>query len=365
MVKGAKRKVFALLSILVFIFVFSGCNKNTGSNGGNNGIVKPAPAKAQEPVSKTELLLGTVCKITIYDNPSEEVFKKAFDKIRDIESRMSINIDRSEVMDINAKSGEQFVQVSDETFYVIKNGLHYSNLTNGLFDISIGPIVKLWNINTENAKVPSKEEIDAGKALVNYKDIVLDEAEKRVMLRKKGMILDLGGVAKGYAADAVKKVLKENGVNHAIINLGGNILTVGSKVDGSSWRVGIQNPFSSRGEFIGIVEVSDKSVLTSGIYERYFQQDGKIYHHIINPYTGFPVENDLAGITIIAEDCTDADSLSTGTFILGLEEGYKFIESIDGVEAVFVTHNSEIYLTSGLSNNFIPTDGAFKLMKMK
>lgn len=375
MTKQLTGRFSALLGIAIFLLAFSACttnkninNKNISSNSsGNNNKVneKSTEARAGEPVSKNEVLLGTVCSITIYDYPSEEIFKKAFDKIKDIEKKMSINVNNSEVININAKAGEQFAKVSDETFYVIKTGIHYSNLTKGHFDISIGPLVKLWNINTDDAKVPSKNDIEVKKALVNYKDVAIDEKDKKVMLKKKGMILDLGGIAKGYAADAVAEVLKENGIKHAIINLGGNVLTMGSKVDGSNWRIGVQNPFSKRGEYIGVVEIADKTVVTSGIYERYFKKDGQIYHHILDPFTGFPVNNNLTGITIITEKSIDADSISTGAFTLGLEEGYKFIESLDGVEAIFITGNSEVYVTSGLTNNFKITDSKFKVMNMK
>jgi thiamine biosynthesis lipoprotein len=310
-------------------------------------------------------MLGTLCKITIYDNPSDVIFQKAFDKIRQIENEMSINLDTSEVININAKAGEEFVEVSEETFYVIKKGVYYSTLTKGLFDISIGPLVKLWDIGGNNPRVPSSEEIEIAKSVINYNDVLLDEAGKKVMLKSKGMILDLGGIAKGYAADAVAEVLIENGVKHALINLGGNVLTLGTKLDGSNWRVGIQNPFSKRGEYVGVVEVVNQTVVTSGIYERYFKADDKHYHHILNPSTGYPYENNLAGITIITEKSIDADSLSTSAFALGLEEGYKFVEGIIGVEAIFVTTNYDVYVTSGLVNNFNITDGSFSIKKFE
>lgn len=387
MKKQVKSGAIALVGIITLSLALYGCSKNINDNsnslnkninansnnksinseGGNDSTTneKPVPAKAVEPVSKNEVLLGTICTVTIYDNPSEEIFKKAFDKIRDIEKKMSLNMNSSEITNINAKAGEAFMPASDETLYVIKTALHYSNLSKGYFDISIGPLVKLWNINTEDAKVPSKTDIEMKKALINYEDVAVDESAKKVMLKRKGMMMDLGGVAKGYAADAVAEVLKANGVKHALINLGGNVLTVGSKVDGSNWRVGVQNPFSKRGEYIGIAEIADKTVVTSGIYERYFEQDGQIYHHILDPFTGAPVRNNLTGITIITDKSINADCLSTAAFALGLEEGYKLIESLPEVEAIFITENSEVYATSGLANSFRITDSKFKLMNMK
>ena len=366
MLNYLKNRTAGLLCIAALTSTLSGCNfiqKNSNTKENVNG--QTSPTKVLEPVTRNETMLGTLCKITIYDNPTDANFEKAYDKIREIETKMSINLDTSEVININAMAGKDFVKVSEETYYVIKKGIYYSDLTKGLFDISIGPLVKLWDIGGKNPRVPSLGEIETAKEAVDYKDVILNEAEKKVMLKKKDMILDLGGIAKGYAADAVAEVLKANGVRHAIINLGGNVLALGTKLDGSNWRVGVQNPFSSRGEYVGVVEVVDKTIVTSGIYERYFEDDGKHYHHLLNPFTGYPFETNIAGITIIAEKSIDADSLSTSAFALGLEEGYSFIESLDGIEAIFVTNNNEIYLTSGLSNNFTITDGSFSIRELK
>lgn len=366
MLNNLKNRVVGLLCIAAFASTLSSCNfiqKDSKTKENVNG--QTSPTKVLEPVTKHKTMLGTICKITIYDNPSDTNFEKAFNKIQQIENEMSINLDTSEVISINAKAGEDFVKVSDETYYVIKKGVYYSDLTKGLFDISIGPLVKIWDIGGENPRLPTAGEIETAKNVVDYKDVILNESEKKVMLKKKGMILDLGGIAKGYAADAVAEVLKANGVKHGIINLGGNVLTLGTKLDGSNWRVGIQNPFSNRGEYVGVIEVSDKTIVTSGIYERYFEANGKHYHHLLNPFTGYPFENNLAGITIVTEKSIDADSLSTSTFALGLEEGYRFVEGIEGVEAIFVTTNNELFITSGLVNNFTITDGSFSIKELK
>lgn len=345
-----KRRIIAALFVIVSIFLItSGCSNNI--NEVNN-----------EPVSKTEFVLGTVVTIKIYDNATDEVFNKVFTKLREIEKKMTINADESEVIAINSNAGKDFVKVSDDTFYVINSGKYFSELSGGRFDISIGPLVKVWNIGTEYAKVPNEEEIKSKKALVDYKNVILNESEKSVMLNEKGMILDLGGIAKGYGADEVVNILKENNVKHAIINLGGNVFAYGNKQDGTPWRVGVQNPYSSRGDYIGIVEVSNQTVVTSGVYERHFEEDGKRYHHILDPDTGYPVENNLVGISIIASSSIDADSLSTSAFALGLDKGIDLIERLDNVDAVFVTEDSEVYITSGLEENFKLTDSQFKLI---
>ena len=348
-----KNKRISVLIIVILLFIIvTGCS-NDLTNIKN------------EPIKKTQFIFGTIIDITIYDNASDKVFDKAFERLKEIENKMTINREDSQIIDINSKAGKDSVKVSDDTFYVIKRGKYFSELSGGRFDISIGPLVKLWNIGTDYARIPSQEEIDINKDLVNYNNVILNESEKSVMLKKEGMILDLGGIAKGYGADEIARILKENNVEHAIINLGGNIFTHGNKPDGNMWKVGVQNPFSPRGDYIGIVNVANQTVVTSGIYERFFieKESGKRYHHILDSDTGYPVENNLAGVSIIANSSIDADSLSTSVFSLGLDEGMKVIEDLEYAEAVFITKNSEVFVTSGLAENFTLTDSSFELMK--
>lgn len=316
--------------------------------------------KTIEPISKTEFVIGTICTIKIYDNRYEQILQKAFNRIKNIENKMSINTDKSEVLSISQKSGNSYVKVSDDTFHVIRKGKEYSIISNGNFDISIGPLVKLWGIGTDYAKVPSEEEIHSVLPLINYNNVLLDNTKKKVLLKEKDMLIDLGAIAKGYAADEASKILKSNGVEHAIINLGGNILTIGNNPNGSPWNIGIQNPFSARGNIIGSLKVIDKSIVTSGIYERYIENQEKKYHHILNPKTGYPYENDIAGITIITPSSLDADALSTITFSKGVSEGMSFIEDLQNVEAIFVTKEKDIYITSGLKDKFTLSDTNFK-----
>ncbi|RKD21568.1 thiamine biosynthesis lipoprotein [Caminicella sporogenes DSM 14501] len=345
-----KKNFMILLSIFLTLIIFSSCTINKI----NSNI---------QLTSRTGFFLGTVVTIKLYDNKNtENILDLAFDKIKEIEKKMTINAENSEVIKINSFAGKNFVKVSNDTFYVIKKGKSYSQLSKGRFDISIGPIVKLWNIGTENARVPSQSEINSKLDLVNYNDIILDESKKSIMLKKEGMILDLGGIAKGYAADTIVEILKKHNIKSAIIDLGGNIFAYGNKPDGSKWNIAIQNPFSSRGNYIGIVSVKNKAVVTSGIYERFLEKNGKRYHHILDPKTGYPVENNLASVSIIADKSIDADSLSTSAFALGLEKGLDFIEHIKNTEAIFVTKNSKIYITSGLKNNFKLSNNEFNLM---
>lgn len=339
-----KKTILPIMLLIIVTLAYTGCSK-----------------KQIEPLSKDAIVLGTLCRVTIYDESSRDVLEKTFKRISEIEDKMTINKETSEVININSKSGVDYVKVSDDTFQVIQRSLYYSEISNGKFDISIGPIVKLWNIGTDKARVPSAEEIKAKLPLVNYRNILLDEENHKVMLKQKGMIIDLGAIAKGYAADEIIKVLEENGVKHALINLGGNIFAMGSKPDNTKWRLGVQDPVKPLGEYLGVVEVENKSVVTSGVYERYLEKNGKRYHHILDTKTGYPVDNSLLSVSIIADKSIDADALSTTTFSLGLDEGMKLIESLEGVDAVFVTSDFSVYVSSGLKNNFEITNSKYKL----
>ncbi|HBT48692.1 MAG: ApbE family lipoprotein [Caldanaerobacter subterraneus] len=325
------------------------------------GVLSGCSSKNLQPISDTQFALDTYCTITIYDKVPKKVLDDGFKAIKDIEEKMSVTIENSEVSEINKNAGVKPVKVSPDTFYVIKKAVHFSEVEKGYFDITVGPIVNLWNIGTDKARIPSPEEIKAKLPLVNYKDIILDEKNMTVMLKNKGMSIDLGGIAKGYAADKVAEVLKKEGVKHAIINLGGDVLTIGTKPDGSNWRIGIQTPFKPRGEYLGIVEVAEKAVVTSGVYERYFEKDGKLYHHILNPFTGYPADTHLYSVTIITDTSIDGDALAK-IFVLGLDKGLKLAESLKGVEAIFVTDDKKVYITSGLRGNFKITDPEYTLM---
>ena len=338
---------FTISILLIFsLTILSGCSKDN---------------KVTEPLSKTELLMGTVVTVTLYDSNDEGILDKVFTKVKELESTLSINENGTLVDKINESAGIEPVKVDYDTYTVIKKGLEYAKLSNGLFDISVGPIVKLWNIGLPEAKVPTQEEIDSRIPLVGYSDVELNDEENTVFLKRQGMMIDLGGVAKGYTADVISDILTEEGVKSAIIDLGGNIFAHGLKVDGSTWRIGIQNPFSDRGDIIGTITVKNKSIVTSGIYERYIEKDGIKYHHILSPKTGYPYENELAGITIISDKSSDGDALSTSVFAMGVEEGMKFINTQEGIDAIFVTKDNKIYITDGIRDIFKLTNTDFTL----
>ena len=310
---------------------------------GNIGCVKE---DINQPISQTEIFMGTPISITLYDGGNQKILDKVFEKIVEIEDLVSINKENTEITKLNESAGVEKVKLSNLSYDILKKGIEYSKLSNGSCDITIGPLVKLWSIGLEGAKVPSKDEINEAIGYIDYNNIEINDSTK------EGMEVDLGSIAKGYAADEVVKILKQEGIRSAIIDLGGNIYALGSKNSDNNWNVGIQDPFSDRGKVIGAVEVFNKTVVTSGIYERFIEEDGVRYHHILNPKTGYPYETDIAGVSIIADNSIDADALSTLTFTKGVKEGLKFVENLDNVDAIFITNDKKIYLTENIKDNF-------------
>ncbi|EKS4343578.1 FAD:protein FMN transferase [Clostridium botulinum] len=318
-------------------------------------------SKSEEPVSRETYLMGTIINIKAYGKNADKAVQASVDKISDIENKMSLNISTSEINKINKNAGIAPVKVSKNTFDVVKASLIYSEKTKGSFDITVEPLVSLWGIGTDKARIPSKDEINNALKLINYKDVVINEKESTIMLKRKDQAIDLGAIAKGYTADELKKVLLNHNVSSAFLNLGGNVYVLGNKPDKTPWKIGVQNPLEPRGDYLGIVSVSDKSIVTSGNYERFFERNGKRYHHIFDTKTGYPAEKGLISVSIISDKSIDGDALSTSVYTLGLDEGKKLIESLKDVEAVFVTNDKKVYTTSGLKDTFKLTNTDFKL----
>jgi thiamine biosynthesis lipoprotein len=319
-----------------------------------------------KPVDRTDLVLGTVCSIRLLDGGSKAALDAAFARLREIEAEMSANADGTVVAAINAGAGRSPVAAPADVRYVTGKALQYAAMSGGAFDPTIGPIVKLWNIGLDGERIPSHEEIRAALPLVDYRSVRVDEAAGTVYLPRAGMLLDLGAIAKGYAADEVARVLREKRVKAAVIDLGGNVMVTGKKPDGSSWRVGIQNPFDDRGAHIGIASLQGGStVVTSGVYERYFiGEDGQRYHHILDPATGYPVRNGLVSVTVVSSSSVDADGLSTTLFSLGLQRGMALAESLDHVEAVFIDEGRRVYMSSGAAAVFKLGDPSFSVSEL-
>ncbi|MDD3360980.1 MAG: FAD:protein FMN transferase [Hespellia sp.] len=294
-----------------------------------------------EPISTTAILFDTVISIELYGTKDTAILDDCISMCQDYEDRFSRTIDTSEISQINNAHGAA-VTVSDDTIELIQKGLDYGRLSNGYFDITIAPLSSLWDFKNNTGVVPDASAIEEAKSHVNYQNVIING--NTVTLTDPKAAIDLGGIAKGYIADQLKALIEAKDVEHGIISLGGNVLTIGSKIDGSAYHIGIQKPFDES-TAITSVDVKDKSVVSSGVYERYFKVDNKLYHHILNPFTGFPYDNNLLGVTIISDQSVDGDALSTTCFALGLDEGTKLIDSLDNIEAVFITDDYELHQT--------------------
>lgn len=320
----------------------------------------PLPLVAEE-LTRTDFVLGTACTIRLLEGGTQATLQEAFSRLQAIEHRMSANKDGTEIAAVNEQAGKKPVKVSDDTFSVISRALEFAKLSGGAFDPSVGPLVKLWNIGSGNEKVPAKSAITAALSLVDWRKVELDPQAKTVLLKQPGMRLDLGAIAKGYAADVVASILEKHKVKAAVVDLGGNVLVFGAKKDKSPWRVGVQDPESSRGEYLGIVTGTQMTVVTSGVYERYFMENGVRYHHILSTATGFPIENGLLSVTIIARSSIDADALSTSLFALGIEKGMEMLRQFPGVYAIFIDEAHKVYLSPGAGKVFTLTNKKYSL----
>jgi thiamine biosynthesis lipoprotein len=277
--------------------------------------------------AKNFYALGTVCTINLYEDGSEDRYAQMGARLNQIHQRFSVNLAASDVAAVNQNAGISPVPVHDDVLYVTRMAFYFAQKTGGAFDPTIGALSVLWGIGSDDARVPLQTEIDSARALVDYRQIEIDEAAKTVFLRQKGMILDLGGIAKGYAADELVRIARENGVQRALINLGGNVYVLGKNLSNAAWRVGVKNPKDPDGDPAAILSLTENSVVTSGAYERFFEKDGTRYHHILDVKTGYPAQSDVLSATIVSTSSLAADALSTSVFVLGKAEGLELLSS--------------------------------------
>lgn len=321
-------KKITLAGILVFAFIFlAGCSSVSGA-----------------PASRTTTFFDTVVNIRIYDKNGEALLDDAEKICKKYENLLSRTIETSEIYQLNHAGGVP-MELSPDTVKVINLGLKYSELSEGNFDITIAPLTDLWNFKDGDGTVPDEAAIEEARSHVNYKRVQV--SGNTVQLLDPSAQIDLGAIAKGFIADELKSFLKEAGVKHALIDLGGNVLALDGKPDGTSFNIGIQKPFDEQGNAITSIKIKGRSVVSSGVYQRYFKVDDKVYHHLINPSTGFPFDNGLLGVTIVCDSSADADGLSTTCFSLGLKRGMELINSTPGVEAMFITSGNKLHYSSG------------------
>lgn len=298
---------------------------------------------AKTEYKKSIFAMDTVMDLTVYGNG--DALNTAEEEIKRIDTLLDRGNENSEIYQINNK---KTAEVSSETAELIKTAVGISEKTDGAFDITTAPITDLWGFYGDNFRVPTDNELKTTLDGVGYEKIQLNG---RNITIPENSSIDLGGIGKGYAADKVIEVLKNNGVKSAVISLGGNVHALGKKPNGQAWTIGITDP-ADKSQILGTVRVFDSAVVTSGGYQRYFEKDGVTYHHIIDPKTGRPSESGLASVTVIAESGAVADGLSTALFVMGLDNAAEFWREDGGFEAVFVDDNEEIYVTAGIAETF-------------
>ena len=354
-----------LCTVLVCpMLLFTGCENITDADTSITG---------NEPISISSIKLNTAVQITIYDSQDKALLDDCLALCDKYELVFSRTNEKSELYKLNHRkdtsdkdpnadgqttpypvSGTADTwHISEDLASLLSQGLSITRESDGAFDIAIAPLTSLWDFTAEDPKVPDDAAIQKALPLCSSDGVTIDGQD--ITLPSDDIQFDVGAIAKGYIADRLKDFLVKKGVNSAIINLGGNVLCIGSKPDGTPFKVGIQKPFADRNETEAVMDITGKSVVSSGIYERCFKQGGKLYHHILNPQTGYPYENGLISVTIISDQSVDGDALSTTCFALGLEDGLKFAEK-KGVQAVFITEDYELHYTDGFQDEINVTD---------
>ena len=354
-----------LCTVLVCpMLLFTGCENITDADTSITG---------NEPISISSIKLNTAVQITIYDSQDKALLDDCLALCDKYELVFSRTNEKSELYKLNHRkdtsdkdpnadgqttpypvSGTADTwHISEDLASLLSQGLSITRESDGAFDIAIAPLTSLWDFTAEDPKVPDDAAIQKALPLCSSDGVTIDGQD--ITLPSDDIQFDVGAIAKGYIADRMKDLLVKKGVKSAIINLGGNVLCIGSKPDGTPFKVGIQKPFADRNETEAVMDITGKSVVSSGIYERCFKQNGKLYHHILNPKTGYPYDNSLISVTIISDQSVDGDALSTTRFALGLEDGLKFAEK-KGVHAVFITEDYELHYTDGFQDEINVTD---------
>jgi len=305
----------------------------------------------------THCAMGTVMTHKAFGLYAEDSLEAVCREVARIEGLFSRFLPDSEISRVNGSAGIKSEKVSLETYGALSTAVEFSRCFPGCFDVTIAPLVTLWHIGKESLAPPDESSIKQVLPLVNYRDLILDPWEITAGLRNGGQSVDLGGIGKGFAGDKIREVFKEFGISSAYSNLGGNVVALGAKPDGSSWHVGIQHP-RQENKLIGSVSVIDQTMVTSGDYRRYFTDNqGKRHHHILDPTTGYPSESGLTSVSIVAENSLVADPLSTILFVAGMEKGLEFLKSFPQTEAILVDSDLQVYVTRGLRYRFQAAKG--------
>ncbi len=324
------KKIITLVLILILSIFLMSCGEKTD-------------------VQREQMQIDTTCFIKICDiekDRGEELLDESFEMAKKYEELFSKTIKGSDIYRLNHSNGKA-VKLDDETIKLLKKSIELSRMSDGRFDVTIGKLTSLWDFKSSSPKVPKEDKIKAGVETVNYKNIEING--NLVKLKDKNIQVDLGGIAKGYIGDKITEFLMEEGVESGLVNLGGNALTIGKKTDGNKWRIGIEKPYSKRQDLVAVVELEDETVVTSGIYERMFIKNGYTYHHVLNPKTGYPVENGLASVSVKTKIGKSyiADGLSTSFLLMGEKKALEKAEELEDIEILIVRKDGSIVQSSG------------------
>lgn len=314
---------------------------------GTDGMHGARFARAEHSISFEAL--GTDNAIMAYGPSAPGALETARDRVLQIHHEMNAFADDSDVSRVSAAAGDgTWVEVSTDTVTVLEASRRSSKLSGGAFDVTVRPASSLWHFTDGDVRIPTAAQTEAVRQLVSWTDVEVDPQGRRARLPRKGQAIDLGGIAKGYAADVAREVLSAAGVENALLNLGGTIVAMGTRPDGSPWRVGIQDPTKATGATAASFSATDVAVVTSGVNERFCIADGVRYHHVLDPRTCRPAETDLLSTTIVSTSAIDADGLATATLVMGLKAAVELVRRA-GVDAVFVTGTGDVLATFDLS----------------
>lgn len=313
--------------------------------------VRAGNRPAMSPVVRRDALMGTEVLQCVHGIHAQRVSERVVGEIRRLEGLWSPFLEGSEVFALCRFAGLRPVTLSPETVRVLLFAIEMNAFYAGAFDVSLGPVIRLWREAGRRGSPPAPGAIAAALGLKGSEEIEVS-SEGSGYLPRIGQGIDLGGIGKGFAADRAREIYLDAGVVSAFVSLGGNVSVIGRKPDGRKWNIGVRDPRGGRDECVGYVQAEDCSAVTSGAYERFFECKGIRYHHIIDPATGMPCESDVAGVTVISESSMAADALSTAAFVLGVEKGMKLIESREGARAVFIDTQGSIHLTGGMEKDF-------------
>ena len=311
----------------------------------------------EQPERKTITAMDTVVTLTAYGANAAQAIDEAEEEIFRLDRELSRANENGDIYPLN-KNGAG--NVSDETAYVINTALEICDSTDGAFDITVAPVMDLWGFFGRNYRVPDANELQEGLKRVSYRNI---EIENNSITLRNNAMLDLGGIAKGYASDKLTEVFKNNKIKSALISFGSAIQAIGNKPDGQKWRIGIADPKKSN-DYIALLELKDKCIATSGSYEQVFEENGQRYHHIIDPKTGYPANNGLASVSVICDNAARADALSTALFVMGMDKAAEYYRDNGGFDLVFVTDDDTIYYTGGIEDS-LSIPGGVNVEKFK